>query len=135
MWQQPERMRRIGVLMSMVESNPGGLEYITAFAQGLAELGWATQGYLSEQRRSHTNKVTVYFLNMTLRHRLCSKSFVGTRKKADRRALGVELAAFEQKLHPRSLNETVHGILRASAMGALASLPGRLRAVGRRCSQ
>jgi putative tryptophan/tyrosine transport system substrate-binding protein len=38
--QQPERMRRIGVLMSMVESDPGGLEYITAFAQGLAELGW-----------------------------------------------------------------------------------------------
>ena len=39
--QQPERMRRIGVLMSMVESDPRGLEYITAFAQGLAELGWA----------------------------------------------------------------------------------------------
>jgi ABC-type uncharacterized transport system substrate-binding protein len=38
--QQPERMRRIGVLMSTVESDPRGLEYITAFAQGLAELGW-----------------------------------------------------------------------------------------------
>jgi putative tryptophan/tyrosine transport system substrate-binding protein len=38
--QQPERMRRIGVLMSMVEGDPRGLEYITAFAQGLAELGW-----------------------------------------------------------------------------------------------
>src|SRR6266571_3952175 len=38
--QQPERMRRIGVLMSMVESDPRGLEYITAFAQGLAEHGW-----------------------------------------------------------------------------------------------
>jgi putative tryptophan/tyrosine transport system substrate-binding protein len=38
--QQPERMRRIGVLMSMVESDPRGLEYITVFAQGLAELGW-----------------------------------------------------------------------------------------------
>ncbi len=36
--QQPERMRRIGVLMSTVESDPRGLEYITAFAQGLAEL-------------------------------------------------------------------------------------------------
>jgi putative ABC transport system substrate-binding protein len=33
--------RRIGVLVSMVESDPRGLEYITAFAQGLAELGWA----------------------------------------------------------------------------------------------
>src|SRR6201993_5115274 len=38
--QQPERVRRIGVLMSMVESDPRGLELITAFAQGLAELGW-----------------------------------------------------------------------------------------------
>src|SRR5256886_3579043 len=38
--QQRERMRRIGVLMSAVESDPRGLEYITAFAQGLAELGW-----------------------------------------------------------------------------------------------
>jgi putative ABC transport system substrate-binding protein len=38
--QQGERMRRIGVLMSMVESDPRGLEFITAFAQGLAELGW-----------------------------------------------------------------------------------------------
>src|SRR5256884_7689147 len=38
--QQRERVRRIGVLMSAVESDPRALEYITAFAQGLAELGW-----------------------------------------------------------------------------------------------
>jgi putative tryptophan/tyrosine transport system substrate-binding protein len=38
--QQGERVRRIGVLMSMVEGDPRGLEYITAFAQGLAEHGW-----------------------------------------------------------------------------------------------
>ena len=38
--QQAERMRRIGVLMSAVEGDPRGLEYVTAFAQGLAELGW-----------------------------------------------------------------------------------------------
>jgi putative tryptophan/tyrosine transport system substrate-binding protein len=38
--QQRESMRRIGVLMSMVETDPRGLQYITAFAQGLAELGW-----------------------------------------------------------------------------------------------
>jgi hypothetical protein len=35
-----ERMRRIGALMSRSESDPQGLELITAFAQGLAELGW-----------------------------------------------------------------------------------------------
>jgi putative ABC transport system substrate-binding protein len=40
--QQPSaKVRRIGVLVSMVENDPTGLEYITAFAQGLAELGWA----------------------------------------------------------------------------------------------
>ena len=38
--QQGERMRRIGVLVSAVEGDPRGLEYVTAFAQGLAELGW-----------------------------------------------------------------------------------------------
>ena len=38
--QQPGRMRRIGVLMSAVEGDQRGLEYVTAFAQGLAELGW-----------------------------------------------------------------------------------------------
>ena len=32
--QQPERMRRIGVLMSTVEGDQRGLEYVTAFAQG-----------------------------------------------------------------------------------------------------
>jgi len=38
--QQREQMRRIGVLMSAVEGDQRGLESITAFAQGLAELGW-----------------------------------------------------------------------------------------------
>src|SRR5262249_46778778 len=38
---QPDRVRRIGVPMSMVGSDARGLGLITAFAQGLAELGWA----------------------------------------------------------------------------------------------
>jgi putative tryptophan/tyrosine transport system substrate-binding protein len=38
--QPGERMRRIGVLMSAVEGDQRRLESITAFAQGLAELGW-----------------------------------------------------------------------------------------------
>jgi len=38
--QQGEPMRRIGVLVSAVEGDPRGMEYVTAFAQGLAELGW-----------------------------------------------------------------------------------------------
>ena len=40
-----------------------------------------TQGYLSEHRRSHTDELTNYFLNVTLRHRLCSKSFVAIPEK------------------------------------------------------
>jgi putative tryptophan/tyrosine transport system substrate-binding protein len=37
--QQPGQVRRIGVLMSAVEGDQRGLESITAFAQGLSELG------------------------------------------------------------------------------------------------
>ena len=46
----------------------------------------ATQKYLSEHRRSHTDELTNYFLNVTLRHRLCSKSFVAIPEKGGRRA-------------------------------------------------
>src|SRR5262245_20044631 len=38
--QQGARVRRVGVLMSAVEGDQRGLESITTFAQGLAELGW-----------------------------------------------------------------------------------------------
>ena len=38
--QQPERMRRIGVLMSYPESNPEGQADVAAFRQGLQKLGW-----------------------------------------------------------------------------------------------
>ena len=39
--QQPERMRRIGVLMSVEESDPEGKTRLSRFTQGLAESGWA----------------------------------------------------------------------------------------------
>src|SRR5262249_17470161 len=39
--QQPERMRRIGVLLSLAADDPEGHARITAFAQGLQELGWS----------------------------------------------------------------------------------------------
>ena len=38
--QQPERMRRIGVLMGPAESDPQGQSEMTAFRQGLQMLGW-----------------------------------------------------------------------------------------------
>jgi putative tryptophan/tyrosine transport system substrate-binding protein len=39
--QQGERVRRVGVLMSMAADDPDGHPRITAFAQGMRELGWA----------------------------------------------------------------------------------------------
>jgi putative ABC transport system substrate-binding protein len=38
--QQGERVRRIGVLMSLAKDDPRGLAELAAFRQGLAELGW-----------------------------------------------------------------------------------------------
>jgi putative ABC transport system substrate-binding protein len=38
--QQPERMRRVGVLMSLAADDPEGQARITAFVQGLEQLGW-----------------------------------------------------------------------------------------------
>jgi putative ABC transport system substrate-binding protein len=38
--QQPERMRRIGILMGYAESDPVAQARIAAFRQGLQELGW-----------------------------------------------------------------------------------------------
>jgi putative tryptophan/tyrosine transport system substrate-binding protein len=39
--QQGERMRRVGVLMHVTESDPDGQARLTAFVEGLKELGWA----------------------------------------------------------------------------------------------
>jgi putative ABC transport system substrate-binding protein len=39
--QQPDRMRRIGVLMAVAADDPGAQAQLAAFAQGLQELGWA----------------------------------------------------------------------------------------------
>src|ERR1700745_3148665 len=42
--QQPGRLRRIGVLMSWEESDPEIKTFLSAFMQGLAELGWTDGG-------------------------------------------------------------------------------------------
>jgi putative ABC transport system substrate-binding protein len=41
--QQPDRMRRIGVLMNLVADDPEASARVTAFVQGLQQLGW-TEG-------------------------------------------------------------------------------------------
>ena len=38
--QQPDRMRHVGVLMNVVQEDPGGPADVMAFRHGLAELGW-----------------------------------------------------------------------------------------------
>jgi putative tryptophan/tyrosine transport system substrate-binding protein len=38
--EQPNRARRVGVLMNVVQEDPGGSSDVMAFRQGLAELGW-----------------------------------------------------------------------------------------------
>jgi putative ABC transport system substrate-binding protein len=42
--QQPDRMRRIGVLMTLAESDPQGRTRIAAFREGLQKLGWEEGG-------------------------------------------------------------------------------------------
>jgi len=37
---QPERMRRVGVLMSLDENDPAAKPRVPAFTQALADLGW-----------------------------------------------------------------------------------------------
>src|SRR5258705_13641422 len=39
--QKPDRTRRIGVLMSLEESDPEGKAQLFGFTQGLADLGWS----------------------------------------------------------------------------------------------
>ena len=39
--QQPERMRRVGVLMGQAADDPEAQTRVAAFVQGLQELGWS----------------------------------------------------------------------------------------------
>ena len=38
--QKPDRMRRVGVLMAYVETDPAAKTLLAEFTQGLSELGW-----------------------------------------------------------------------------------------------
>jgi hypothetical protein len=42
--QQPERMRRIGVIMGFAENDPEGRAQLSGFTQGFQELGWTDGG-------------------------------------------------------------------------------------------
>ena len=49
--QQPEQIRRIGVLMGYAESDPAVQPYLAAFQGALAKLGWTEGGNLRIERR------------------------------------------------------------------------------------
>jgi putative ABC transport system substrate-binding protein len=49
--QQPERMRRIGVLMNLPADDPVAQLYMAAFQQGLQELGWSVDRNLRIDHR------------------------------------------------------------------------------------
>src|SRR6516165_9136682 len=42
--QQPERVRRIGVLMNLAADDPEALQRLAAFKQRLQQLGWTDDG-------------------------------------------------------------------------------------------
>jgi len=51
--QQAERMRRIGVLMPLAESDPEGRARIAAFQEGLGKLGWTEDREVQIEYRWH----------------------------------------------------------------------------------
>jgi putative tryptophan/tyrosine transport system substrate-binding protein len=58
--QQGERMRRIGVLMNFTADDPVSLGRVTAFVQGLQELGWTIGRNLQIDYRWGAGKVERY---------------------------------------------------------------------------
>ena len=52
--QQPDRMRRIGVLVSLAEDDPEMQLWLTAFRQGLEKLGWSEGRNVRIDYRFHT---------------------------------------------------------------------------------
>jgi putative ABC transport system substrate-binding protein len=59
--QQPERMRRIGVLESVAADDPSAPGRLAAFAQGLQELGWSTGRNLRIDYRWGRRQMSISF--------------------------------------------------------------------------
>jgi putative ABC transport system substrate-binding protein len=58
--QQPERMRRIGVLMASAADNSESQARIGAFLQGLQQLGWTHGGNVQIETRWATTNPTTF---------------------------------------------------------------------------
>ena len=55
--QQPDRMRRIGVLMNVPADTQWGQAYIAAFREALSKLGWSDGGNLRIDVRPGENDI------------------------------------------------------------------------------
>jgi hypothetical protein len=49
--QQPDRIRRIGVLMARAESDREGQAFVAAFREGLQNLGWTECQIIVEEQQ------------------------------------------------------------------------------------
>ena len=58
--QQPERVRRVGVLMNLAADDPEGQVRMAAFRQGLSELGWVDGGNMRIDTRWGAGDVDRY---------------------------------------------------------------------------
>src|SRR5262245_55321189 len=58
--QQPQRMRRIGVLMSLTADDPDAPPRVSAFAQGLQERGWTVGGNVRVEYRWGANDLDLF---------------------------------------------------------------------------
>jgi ABC-type uncharacterized transport system substrate-binding protein len=66
--QQPDRVRRIGVLMSMDESDPEGQAHLAGFMQALLELGWVRGRNLEMEIRwgaADVNRIRTFAKELT----------------------------------------------------------------------
>jgi hypothetical protein len=60
--QQPDRMRRIGVLMGADENDPLRKSFVSAFTQGLADLGWTDRAQAggNHVQSRHVPRISLY---------------------------------------------------------------------------
>src|SRR5437868_1135940 len=133
--QQPVRLRRIGVLMSWDESDPEIKTFLSAFMQGLPELGWTDGGNVRMEVRWAGSNVD--------RLRMFAKELVDLQPDAILATSTPSTAALQQAT--RTIPIVIAGIsdpvgagfvpVRAGISPASSTWKGHLRASGWSCSR
>jgi putative tryptophan/tyrosine transport system substrate-binding protein len=88
--QQPQRLRRVGVLVDTDENDPGGKAQLSGFTQGLEELGWTDGRNLRIDVRWGTANVD--------RMRMFAKELVDLQPGAGRDVVGISRGAVSGQL-------------------------------------